>query len=860
MKKIKFLKNIYTPVFILFLYIPLLIMVIFSFNAYGKVTTFHHFSFGFQAYLELFTNPVIQKPIILTLVIGFLTTIISTFIGTAAAISISRLRSVSKKIALTINNIPIINADVVTGASLLVLFLSLSLNLGFFSVLFAHVAFCTPYVVVTVLTSIRNVDQSLIEASLDLGASPYKTLRKVILPLIATGILSGAALAFATSFDDFLVTYFIGGNVQNVSTYLYTQKLKALTPWVNAFSSLLMITIAIIFIIKNIINNKKSYYHNLPSKIKGWQSQINYFHEYKDEKIINNGFVFASKKEQNQFLKWEKDVLKIEQNFYKGTKKLNRYNKNKVFYKKTARFAKILLIIIPLSLGILLMSVYIKWTQNSINFGTFGSYFLDENMANFQRSTKINVNSITYDTNEELGVKLNTIKPDVFIASDYYLESLYEQEKTDPVDWSYLANIMQQMGVSGLNHQLFDGNFEHWFYPGLWQKATNYPLSNYGDTTNILNSMIPYYSGNLGIAYNHKNITDDYVKNVVIANDPYYSELDKNNPKSQPIAYQNNLFSWYSFLKIANDPSKKVIIYNDSRNFFMMGFSLITWNGTYMNDAGQVGKHKTANFNPYYVPECGSASISGSSINAKSRICIDKAYNAVTDFVGKHRNVRVLNDDIVDAVANGDFDEAMIYNGDLISAIDENPDITNPAYRNFVEYNLPAEGSNFWMDGLAISKNLSAKKKEQVYRFIAYFLQPQIQGTQAANTGYTPSGAAANLGMVKGYQDNAGSEDAYGVDGSSLATQAIPYLNPFDPASEKITEQIRSENNDDSIINTVINSNLKDIKWWDEVGLDEPSLKLASNIEWYDEYQLLCLYSFLNDELASKYTNFLTNL
>lgn len=219
-----------------FIYIPIVIMIIFSFNAGTTVSTWRGWSLRW--YEDFFKNSPFIKSIITSLFVAFVSTIISLLIGVAAAIGLSRCRRNTQRKWMGIANIPLINADVVTAVSLMMVFLVANLRFGIFTLIMAHISFNVPYVLITVMPRLRKVDHSLLEAGEDLGANNWQLLIRVILPVLKPAIIAAAAIAFAMSFDDFIISYFTGGSQTNVSTYIYT--MKKIRPYVFAFGTMLV--------------------------------------------------------------------------------------------------------------------------------------------------------------------------------------------------------------------------------------------------------------------------------------------------------------------------------------------------------------------------------------------------------------------------------------------------------------------------------------------------------------------------------------------------------------------------------------------------------------------------------------------
>ena len=214
--------KLYVVLCLAFFYLPILVTMIFSFNSSKSLTRFTGFSLRW--YGELINNMEISKAVYVSVSIAILATIISTVLGTITAIGLSKSRKVLKELLLTINNFPILNPEIVTAIGLMLLFSSLGMTKGYLTMLLAHIAFCTPYVITSVYPKVRSLDPNLANAAMDLGATPYQALTKVIVPMIKEGIFAGALLAFTMSFDDFVISYFVSGNgVKNISIVVYNR-------------------------------------------------------------------------------------------------------------------------------------------------------------------------------------------------------------------------------------------------------------------------------------------------------------------------------------------------------------------------------------------------------------------------------------------------------------------------------------------------------------------------------------------------------------------------------------------------------------------------------------------------------------
>ena len=246
--------KLYVVLCLAFFYLPILVTMIFSFNSSKSLTRFTGFSLRW--YGELINNMEISKAVYVSVTVAILATVISTVLGTITAIGLSKSRKVLKEMVLTINNFPILNPEIVTAIGLMLLFSSLGMTKGYLTMLLAHIAFCTPYVITSVYPKVRSLDPNLANAAMDLGATPYQALTKVIVPMIKEGIFAGALLAFTMSFDDFVISYFVSGNgVKNISIVVYNMT-KRINPTINALSTIVIVVIVLVLLFANLIMPK----------------------------------------------------------------------------------------------------------------------------------------------------------------------------------------------------------------------------------------------------------------------------------------------------------------------------------------------------------------------------------------------------------------------------------------------------------------------------------------------------------------------------------------------------------------------------------------------------------------------------
>ena len=243
--------NLILALTLLFFYLPILYIIVFSFNDSRSLTKFGGFSLRW--YEKMFADSTMMEAVLYTVIIAVIATVVATVVGTITAIGLSKSRKVVQKMVERINDLPVMNPDIVTAISLLMFFSVLTVKKGFGTLLIAHIMFCIPYVMLSVTPKLRSLDPNLIDAAMDLGATPFQALTKVIVPQIKPGIVSGALIAFTMSFDDFVISYFTTGNgVNNISILVYTMS-KRVNPSINALSTIVILLITLVLGVVNIV-------------------------------------------------------------------------------------------------------------------------------------------------------------------------------------------------------------------------------------------------------------------------------------------------------------------------------------------------------------------------------------------------------------------------------------------------------------------------------------------------------------------------------------------------------------------------------------------------------------------------------
>ncbi len=257
----KILSKIYFAVILMFLYVPIFVLIVFSFNETKSKSVFSGFTL--EWYEKLFHNRIIISSLVNTIIIAIAASVVSTVLGTLAAIGINSMRKTPKAVIMNVTNMPIINPEIVTGVSLMLLFVffaaRMSFQFGFVTLLIAHITFDVPYVILNIMPKFKQMDPNLFEAAQDLGCSPVRAFFKVILPEIMPGVVSGFLMAFTYSLDDFVISYFTCGSTsQTLPITIYSMTRRKVSPEINALSTLIFITVLVILIIKNIVESRSA--------------------------------------------------------------------------------------------------------------------------------------------------------------------------------------------------------------------------------------------------------------------------------------------------------------------------------------------------------------------------------------------------------------------------------------------------------------------------------------------------------------------------------------------------------------------------------------------------------------------------
>jgi len=253
----KWLKNGYMTLIFLFLYAPVAVLIIFSFNASKSRSVWGGFTLDW--YRKLLENDEILSALRVTLIVALASALIATFVATITCIGLDAMRRRPRTVIMNISYIPIINPDLVTGISLMLLFFFIRMKTGFATLLLAHIAFNIPYAILSIAPKLRQLDRNIFEAALDLGCRPAQAIRKVILPEIRPGIVTALILTFTLSIDDFVISYFTAGSqISTLAITIYSMARKSVNPQINALSTLLFVSVLTLLLIINARSSREA--------------------------------------------------------------------------------------------------------------------------------------------------------------------------------------------------------------------------------------------------------------------------------------------------------------------------------------------------------------------------------------------------------------------------------------------------------------------------------------------------------------------------------------------------------------------------------------------------------------------------
>ena len=363
---------------LIFFYLPIVFMIVFSFNSSKSLT--HFTGFSTQWYIKMLNNASMMESLYVTIIVALIATIVSTIIGTISAIGLSKSKKIVHDLIMQINDFPIMNPEIVTAIGLMLFFITLNIEKGLLTMLLAHIAFCIPYVILSVMPKIRSLDPNLADAEMDLGCTPWQSLIKVIVPQIMPGIVSGALIAFTMSFDDFIISYFVTGRgIKNLSIMVYTMS-KRVNPSINAISTLVVVLITIVLIIVNVVPLLKEKRKTQVTEMK---------QKKKAPKIIAGALAIC---------------------VFIGV----------VFLGKSVSSTK-------------------KYDGQTLHIYNWGEYTGENLISDFEKKTGCKVVMDLFDSNEQMYIKIaNGESYDILVPSDYMIERLLQEDMLQPLDENQL--------------------------------------------------------------------------------------------------------------------------------------------------------------------------------------------------------------------------------------------------------------------------------------------------------------------------------------------------------------------------------------------------------------------------------------
>lgn len=361
---------------IFFFYLPIAYMIIFSFNDGKSLTSFTGFSLRW--YQHMLESQDMMEALYTTFSVAILATVISTIAGTIAAIGLSKSKKVIRNLMDQVNNLPMMNPEIVTAIGFMLLFITFKVEKGYMTMLLAHIAFCIPYVMLSVMPKIKQLDPNLADAAMDLGATPWQALRKVIVPQIMPGIISGGLIAFTMSIDDFIISYFVtGGGVKNLSIIVYTMS-KRVNPSINAISTCMVLIITVMLL------------------------------------IINLAPVLSAKRRKKEEIK-----------------------KRRILPGILVAAAAVLLIVFVKFGG---SKEERPFEGQTLHIYNWGEYTGENIIADFEKETGATVIQENFDSNEQMYIKVANKEPyDILVPSDYMIERLIQEDLLQKLDHSKLT-------------------------------------------------------------------------------------------------------------------------------------------------------------------------------------------------------------------------------------------------------------------------------------------------------------------------------------------------------------------------------------------------------------------------------------
>lgn len=382
----KFIEDFYMVMILLFLYAPIFTMMVLSFNNSKSRTRWGGFTTRW--YHQMFDNSAITDALYNTLVIAFLSALLATIIGTIAAMGINQMKKFPKAVVMGVNNIPMLNSEVVTGISLMLVFIAFGITLGFKTILLAHITFNIPYVILNVMPKLKQTDRYAYEAAQDLGATPVNAFFRIVFPDILPGILSGFLMAFTMSLDDFIITHFTrGAGINTLSTLIYSEVRRGIQPSMYALSTVIFVTVLALLLITN----------------------------FEPE---NQAGVSASKVQETM-------------------RKRRRNNNIRKGFLVFSAFA------IVVSVSFTAYQKYSTTHSDELFVYNWGEYIDDAVIEMFEEETGIHVTYDMFETNEEMYpvIEAGAVRYDVVCPSDYMIQKMVENGLLAEINFENIPNL-----------------------------------------------------------------------------------------------------------------------------------------------------------------------------------------------------------------------------------------------------------------------------------------------------------------------------------------------------------------------------------------------------------------------------------
>ena len=385
----RFFQDFYLVFVLIFLYAPILTMMVLSFNTSKSRTDWGGFTLDW--YAQMFESSSIMDALYNTLLIAFISALAATILGTVAAIGISSMKKTPRNIAMGINNIPMLNSEIVTGISLMLAFLAFGISLGFKTILLSHITFCVPYVILSVMPKLKQTSRYTYEAAMDLGAGPVEAFFRVVLPDIMPGVLSGFLLAFTMSLDDFIITHFTrGAGINTLSTLIYSEVRRGIKPSMYALSTVIFVTVLALLLITNFSSEKQGKSRGLP------------------------------------LTEAEKARRRHVENVRKGL-------------LVTASF------LVVAAVSFTTYRHFASPASNELYVYNWGEYIDESVIQDFEAETGIHVVYDLFETNEEMYpvIEAGGVAYDVVCPSDYMIQKMVENDMLAEIDFDNIPNIDQ---------------------------------------------------------------------------------------------------------------------------------------------------------------------------------------------------------------------------------------------------------------------------------------------------------------------------------------------------------------------------------------------------------------------------------